>query len=194
MKTKTKKRLIICLIVVALLAAGGYGVYRIAMNYAGDKAVDMLVSNQINNMLDSGEVTLSDLEEIIAEPSDESPMTSDKPEIPAENTEQDQKEAQQGTQKKPQQTTKTRFEVVKEASDKVQESVERSDKDKMMKLISSRLSSGDVKYLMGLIKGGLTPEEISAAARLAYSRFSAEEITQVKTYWHRYKNSIKRAN
>lgn len=186
MKTKTKRRIMICLLVAALLAAVGYSAYRAALNYAGSKAVNMIITNQINDMLDSGEVTLSDLEEIIAEPA--------KTEEENDNTNEEVK-TDTSVQKAPNPTEspKTRTEVVKQASEKVEKGISRADKEAMAKLIGSRLSAADVRYLTGLVAGGLTAEEISAAARLAYSRFSAEEITQVKTYWHRYKNSIKRA-
>lgn len=186
MKTKTKKKLIVFLLVAVFLVAVGYGAYRAALNYAGSKAVNMIITNQINDMLDSGEVTLSDLEEIIAEPD---PVEEEV----GNNKEEEKPDAPPKKEPISTQTEKTRAEVVKQASEKVENGISRADKEAMAKLIGSRLSAADVRYLTGLVAGGLTAEEISAAARLAYSRFSAEEITQVKTYWHRYKNSIKRA-
>ena len=52
MKKKTKKVLVIVACILVVLAAGGYFAYTAVMNYIGDKAMEMLVSNQIEGMLE----------------------------------------------------------------------------------------------------------------------------------------------
>ncbi len=214
MKAKTKKKLIIWLSVIAAVIIIGVIGFRLALNFAGDKAMQMLMENQINSMLDSGEITLDDLEQIIesepasepesieseppaeAEPEqvEEQPQ-SEKPEKPAEKPASNQvtKPAEQKpaeTKKPAEQKPATRQETVKKASDKLAFGITRADKDEMMKLISKRLSASDMSYLAGLLAGGLTREERSAAAKIAYSRFSGAELDAVSRFYHKYKKAI----
>ena len=60
----------------------------------------------------------------------------------------------------------------------------------MVRLITSNLSGGDIKYLASLLAGGLTRDERLAAYRLAKQRFSADELSVVRNYYHRYKAQI----
>lgn len=207
MKAKTKKKLIIWLSVIAAVIIIGFIGFRLALNFAGDKAMQLLMENQINSMLDSGEITLDDLEAIIeSEPEEEAEQTpaeqasaeADNP-SPAEQKQPEQKPASTQTsapQKKPaeqkpvEQKPAERQETVKKASDKLAFGITRADKDEMMKLITKRLSGSDISYLAGLLAGGLTREERSAAAKIAYSRFSGAELDAVSRFYHKYKKAI----
>lgn len=200
MKSKTKKRLIIWAVVIILLAVLGFSAYKFALRFIGRKAVDVIITNQINSMLDSGEVTLEELEEIITEDETEAVPVSDETgekEKTTDSTVTAPQKTEQKTEKKTEAkkpaSTQTRKDIVDRTKFKVTKDISDEDTEAVAKLIGSRLSASDIKYLSGLLAGGVTGEEISAAARLAYSRFTAEEITQVKMYWHRYKNKIKRA-
>ena len=217
MKAKTKKRLIIWLSVIAAIIIIGLVGFRLALNFAGDKAMQMLMENQINSMLDSGEITLDELEAMIEEEPEtepkaeeaapsETPVTEQKPveEKPAataekpESSQPQKSEAEAKPQAKPAETQKpaeekpaaTRQETVKKASDKLAFGITRADKDEMMKLISKRLSASDMSYLAGLLAGGLTRAERSAAAKIAYSRFSGAELDAVSRFYHKYKKAI----
>ena len=200
MKTKTKKKLIIWAVVIVLLAVMEFCAYKFSLRFIGRKAVDVILTNQINTMLDSGEVTLEELEEIIADDETEETFTGDEKsgeEAPSQQAEEqsqntEEKEQKKIETKKPIQE-QTRKDIVDRTKFKVTKDISDEDTEAVAKLIASRLSAADIKYLSGLLAGGVTAEEISAAARLAYSRFTSEEITQVKMYWHRYKNKIKRA-
>lgn len=184
MKKKTKKVVVIVACILVVLAAGGYFAYTAVMNYIGDKAMEMLVSNQIEGMLERGELSIEELEEIvIAEPIEESPQDIQQTEAPPQQTE---KPASKPVEKKPAEKKET----VKAASQKVTDSISREEKQAMMKLISSRLTKADIQYAASLAAGGLDGEEISKAYKLAKSRFTDDEIVQVKTYWHRYKSMV----
>lgn len=180
---KTKKRLIIWISVICALVILGYVGYTVAIDYAGTKAIDMMVENQLGSMLDSGEITIEELEEIITEPTAEEESPS---------AEEDASAPQAEPKKTPaaQQKPKTKQETVKAATKKVTETVTYDDKEAMMQLIASRLTAADVKYLSGLIAGGLDGEEISKAYKIAKSRFSKEELAKVREYWHRYKSMV----
>lgn len=182
--------LIILLCILVTVAIAGYFVYNIVIDYAGDKAINMLVTNQIEGMLASGEITLEELEEIIIEPADESvevtPTVSEKEEKTPEVSKQKKEEQNSAPAQKP----KTEKETVKAASEKITDTISREERTAMLRLISTRLTKEDVKVLSALAAGGLEGEEISQAYRIAKSRFTDEEIVQVKTYWHRYKSTV----
>jgi len=186
---KRKKVLIILVCILAFIAIAGCVAYNFIMSYAGDKAMDMLVTNQLEGMLSSGEITLEELEEIVASPEAvgaTEPAPSKNEDAPAVLPEPSEEKKPVSPTEKP----KTQKETVKAASQKITDSISREEKDAMMKLISSRLTKADIQYLAGLAAGGLDGEEISKAYKLAKSRFTAEELVQVKTYWHRYKANV----
>jgi hypothetical protein len=62
-----------------------------------------------------------------------------------------------------------------------------SDKKRATEMVMSKLSKSDITYLQSLLKGGLTPEEERKAKELAYSRFSAAEIVEIKALYRKYK-------
>lgn len=207
MKAKTKKKLIIWLSVIAAVIIIGIIGFRLALNFAGDKAMQLLMENQINSMLDSGEITLDELEAIIeSEPVEEAEQTTAE-QTPAETdapapTEQKQPEQKPASpqasapqkktteEKTAEQKPAERKETVKKASDKLAFGITRADKDEMMKLITKRLSGSDISYLAGLLSGGLTREERSAAYKVAKARFQGDELAEVSRFYHKYKQAI----
>ncbi len=206
MKAKTKKRLIIWISILVALALVGYFGYRAALVFVGDKAMDMMLENQLNSMLDSGEITIEELEKIAE--SDHSATVEEEPaETPAPTeTETAEKPAEASTPKpapaepakpapKPAETTAPakpaeRKETVKKAADNIGFGITREDKEAMAKLITKRLSGSDISYLAGLLSGGLTREERSAAYKVAVARFSGSELSQVSSFYHKYKKAI----
>ncbi len=194
MKKKTKKVLIILACVLLVLAVGGHFAYTAVMDYLGDRAMEMLVSNQLEGMLESGEITFEELEEIVISDSvpEAEPQTQQEPKETVTPEQEAEKPAPKPPEKKPTEEKKPaeKKETVKAASEKITDSISREEKQAMMKLISSRLTKADITYLAGLAAGGLEGKEISEAYKVAKSRFSAEELEQVRTYWHRYKSMV----
>lgn len=184
MKKSVKILIIIAAILIILFAIG-----KIVYNYIEDRAVSMLVEDRINDMLDTGEVTLTELEGALDKPAGqaETPQAAEPPETPSVP----ESEKSSAPEKKPAQTgnasnNKSRGEIVKETTKKVNQSITRADKQEIMNLIGSRLSSADISYLMGLLKGGLTAEETAAAKKIALSKFTREEISRVQSFYYKY--------
>lgn len=214
---KWKKVVIILLCIVVFLGAAGYIAYNIAFDFVQDKMIETMLDSMLDSGDVSveelelmAEVTLPEEPE---EPSES--ITSDVPEssVPAasestapaekEKTKTESKPSQKQPSKpqvKPEQKTETktenkpteekRTEAVDKMTQKISDSITRADKRAMARLVTSHLSAADIKYLAGLIAGGLTREERSAAYRLAKQRFSGEELELVSMYYHRYKKQI----
>ncbi len=182
---KGVKIIIIIGIILAILAAIGFFGYRFAEDYA----LKMFMKRELNNMLDSGAVSLETLEETFAPtveevapgeiPPEEAPSGEPSEEAPSEAP-----EAKPET--KPQSKPKTREEIINRAVEKVESSISRSERNEMASLIRSKLSASDISYLLGLMSGGLTPDERNAALKIALSRFSKEEVKRVQSFYHKY--------
>ncbi len=209
---KWKKVVIILLCVAVFFGAAGYIAYNVAFNFVQDKMIETM----LDSMLDSGDVSVEELELMAEvtlpeeEPSSEAPEpdASDTPATQAQesisSSKNDEiKEAVKPEQKQPaknevKQETKNenkpvqekRAEAVDKMTQKISDSITRADKRAMARLVTSHLSASDIKYLAGLIAGGLTREERLAAYRLAEQRFSGEELQLVSMYYHRYKKQI----
>lgn len=65
------------------------------------------------------------------------------------------------------------------------------DKQRAVKLISSKLSIKDVNYLISLFQGGLTPEKKRQAVKLAQERYSTEEIKEIRALYHKYIKNLR---
>ncbi|MBQ6847149.1 MAG: hypothetical protein IJO61_08460 [Oscillospiraceae bacterium] len=90
-KSKWKKRLIIIGCVLAVLLIIGAVAYRILKNYIGDKIVNEMIKVQLNGDLDSGRITIEDLEAIIEDDfyeSKEPPEVGEKEPEPSEEKEE----------------------------------------------------------------------------------------------------------
>jgi len=75
----------------------------------------------------------------------------------------------------------------KSVSDKLDQVITLEDKRRILQLVSKKLTANDIKYLMSLLKGGLTPDEKKQAVELALKRFSSEEIKEIQNLYHKYK-------
>lgn len=180
MKKKKTRRVVIWFFVLVLLAVSAFVGYKIVLGYIGDMAYKKLISSQINTMLDTGEVTIEELEEIVEEPeekTEEAPKTEDK-------------KPQKEETPTPPSSEKKKEELVNKATEKVSEGVSRADKVAIARLIATRLTKEDVNLLMAMAADGLAGTEIRDAARIAKARFTSEELEQVKVFWHRYKESV----
>ena len=182
---KAKKAIIIILVILFVLAVALFAAYEIGLKFAADKAVNTIITNEINEMLDSGEISLDEVIEIAGDDS----ATVNEP--ADENPEQQAQEVKPETKKTV--TAVEKKEAVKKAAEKVNEDIAARDKREVMDLIRSNLTNEDMKFLLSALKGGVTKAEIKEAAKIAYSRFDSEEIVRVKEFWHKYKNTIKRA-
>ena len=212
-KRNVKKIIIIILCVLAVLAVAGYFIYDAVMYYIGDTVMRELAKNEISNAVESGTITEEELRIMAGEipppqaPSADAPVanadeTESKAPEGAEAPSQQQKPSEskpkpqsQETpapkpQSKPKMSAKEKNALVDKATDNVASFVSREDKVAMAKLITSRLSSSDISYLAGLVSGGLTREERSAAYKIALARFQGEELAQVSRFYHKYKAQI----
>lgn len=61
-----------------------------------------------------------------------------------------------------------------------------TDKISAAALILKRLSADDINVLKGYLSGGLSAEEKEKAKQIAYSRFTAEEISEIKSMYSKY--------
>ncbi|ADL07274.1 hypothetical protein [Thermosediminibacter oceani] len=72
--------------------------------------------------------------------------------------------------------------------DEISGNISFSDKRRILWLVVRRLTSDDIKYLLGLLKGGLTESEKEEAKKIAFSRFTPEEIQEIRSLYHKYKH------
>lgn len=218
---KWKKIVIVLLCIAVLLGIGGYFAYNMAFDFVQDKMIETM----LDSMLDSGDVSVEELElmaevtlpeepeapaeSIISDATQPTtPVTSEsaatlKQEPAKTETKNSQKQPEKPQTKpepkqEPVQSAKPenkpaeekRTEAVDKMTQKISDSITRADKRAMARLVTSHLSASDIKYLAGLIAGGLTRDERLAAYRLAKQRFSGEELELVSMYYHRYKKQI----
>jgi hypothetical protein len=75
--------------------------------------------------------------------------------------------------------------------DKIQEikdKVSWTDKITAATIVLDKLTKSDISELQGMLFGGLDKEESQKAKRIAYERFSPEEIEKVKELYYKYMN------
>ena len=214
---KWKKVIIILLCIAVVLAIAGYAAYNIAFNFVQDKMIETMLDSMLDSgdvsveeLVLMAEVTLPEepatpsesisphVQESAVSAASESSAPAEKEKAKTESK-PSQKQPSKPQVKQEQKTeTKTenkpaeekRTEAVDKMTQKISDSITRTDKRAMARLVTSHLSAADIKYLAGLIAGGLTREERSAAYRLAKQRFSGEELELVSMYYHRYKKQI----
>ena len=232
-KSKWKKALkIIAIVLGTIVVLGALAVfifYDDVMLYVGNTVTREMAKTHINSEIDSGNMTVEELEIIagereapteppadIVKPEGGETVTSDTQaqgsgEETPDNTQTDGADSQKAsdgeaavkTESKPSAPAKTetsrpaseiaperRNELVNKAADNVASWVSREDKEAMARLITSRLSASDISYLSGLLQGGLTREERSAAYDVAVARFQGDELAQVSSFYHKYKKQI----
>lgn len=75
--------------------------------------------------------------------------------------------------------------------DEISKNISFADKRRILLLVAKRLSAEDVKYLLGLLKGGLTESEKREAVKLAFKRFSRDEIDEIRALYEKYRHLTK---
>ncbi len=65
--------------------------------------------------------------------------------------------------------------------------IDMSDRAEVMAIVSSRLTSGDIKRLKELAQGGFTPEEKREAKAIVRARLSGDEIERLKAISRKYR-------
>lgn len=216
-------------IIILLGAIAVFIFYDDVMVFVGNTVTREMAKTHINSEIDSGNMTVEELEIIAgereapteppadtAEPEAEETETSDteekesvaeapeKTETQSDKTEKAPSEdATAKTESKPAAPAQTetarpaseieperRNELVNKAADNVASWVSREDKEAMARLITSRLSASDISYLSGLLQGGLTREEREWAYDIAVARFQGNELSEVISFYHKYKKQI----
>lgn len=69
--------------------------------------------------------------------------------------------------------------------------VTEEDKVLAMRMITQKLTFSDIQLLMSMYDGGLTAQEREEAKKMAYEKFTPEEIEVIKELYNKYKGSIK---
>ena len=214
---KWKKVVIILLCITVFLGVAGYIAYNVAFDFVQDKMIETMLDSMLDSgdvSVDElelmaavtlpedpaapSEIITPDVAESSAPAASESPAPAKKEETkpttkptqkqPAKPQVKPEAKPETKTENKP--AEEKRAEAVDKMTQKISDSITRADKRAMARLVTSHLSASDIKYLAGLIAGGLTREERSAAYRLAKQRFSGEELDLVSMYYHRYKKQI----
>nr|PZN02944.1 MAG: hypothetical protein DIU66_08520 [Bacillota bacterium] len=170
---KLKSAFLLFLIIFFVIAAGLY--------IFADKAFELL--------LYSG---LPEIEDIVPEMgSDE---VGQKPSEPIETEEDKGKKGYPGSAVEAPQTNIQKKDIEDNKDIDVNEiagNISFADRRRILLLVAKRLSSEDIKYLLGLLKGGLTEEEKKRAIELAYSRFDKQEIEEIKALYAKYRHLAK---
>lgn len=168
---KHGKKLIITAALLLLIAAGGYLVYVAVSSYV----YRVMTEVQLDQMLEEGEITIEQLTP--EKPEDDAAAEGQNP---PEGVVPESEDADTPPASKPKE------QIVREKAAEIEKSTPQSERSEMMRLITSRLSPSDISYLTGLLKDGLTKEEKKAAKKLAYERFTPEEIKKVREYYKKY--------
>ena len=69
--------------------------------------------------------------------------------------------------------------------------VTEEDKVLAMRMITQKLTFSDIQLLMSMYDGGLSAKEREDAKKMAYEKFTPEEIEVIKELYEKYKGSIK---
>jgi hypothetical protein len=79
-------------------------------------------------------------------------------------------------------TEKITVDKINEVKDKVSA----ADKMEAAALVLKRLSTDEINMLTKMLAGGLTPEEKAQAEKLAYSKFTKDEIEKIRNMYLKY--------
>lgn len=159
MKTKTKKRIYIFIFILLLICFG----YYIFINKAFDVTQELIY-------------------EIAVRQSDDSTQTSESDERTSQENVPESEQIRQGNQTSNQSSGEVNIDDGPKTYD-----ISFEDKRRIIQLVSRKLSSGDIKYLKELSKGGLTPQKKKLAVELALKRFTPEEIKEIRVLYAKYK-------
>ncbi len=182
------KKVIIIIIAVLLLITT---ISVIGLNKIGDEIIDGMIDSELasieqteqNTAVEQGSTADSDNNQgNITSQADTSvnsngeAIAKNSGKIASENS-----ASSTGTQVK----DKTKVITAQKVKD-IKDQVTEGDKMTAAALVLKRLSSDDISTLKGLMNGGLTAEKKKEAVKIAYARFTPEEIVQIKELYHKY--------
>lgn len=175
-----KKAIIIIISILFIITAGSI----FALNKLGSEVIDTLIDSEIASLEQQMESDISGIEDDTV--SDDStqqevtPNSSIEPDSEAvtDSTNKDNRDEI----KKP---DKKKVVTVKQIQE-IKDQVTMGDRMTAATLVMKRLSSDDIATLKELLSGGLTPEKQKEAVKIAYARFTAEEIVEIKELYHKY--------
>jgi hypothetical protein len=185
-----KKFLIIAAVVVIILA----GVAVVVMYNIGDRLIeeaiagDMLTSEPVQEPTgntSSAGADVFDEKQVTPTPS---PMSSNtegnaSTSVTPEPAAKTSNSSNPNTQVKPAEAKK---EITTDKIAEIKAEVAPTDKISAAALVLKRLSAGDVNELKNLMADGLTAEEKEKAKQIAYSRFTEQEINEIKAMYSKY--------
>ncbi|MBP1154413.1 MULTISPECIES: hypothetical protein [unclassified Paenibacillus] len=174
-----KKKIYVSLIAVTVLAGAGYAGYKYTMNLAAKSISNMLANEDFSNIALSDSILSSPVQDNTITPAD--PSTS--PKSPAEKTETST-QAPEGSSTvaaasptpASQSTQKNKSQAGTAQSNKLAF----KSKEDAIKFAMSRFSASEIKHLQGMVSGGITQEIKQELKRIAFSKFTREEIEAVR--------------
>lgn len=176
----------IIIIVAVCLIVGACGVLT-CLYIIGDKIIDETLDIELNDIqLETSEakpspatVTSDEVEPEIGQKIMQD-ITSEQTQT-VESTDDNTKPAEGSANKQPTITLSKMKEV--------KEQVTAQDKISVAAMVTSKLSTGEIDKLKGMVSGGLTAKEKAEAKRIAFSNFSADEIKKIKEIYYKYINN-----
>ncbi len=183
-----KKAIIIIISILLVITAGSI----FALNKLGNEVIDTLIDSEIASLEQTGnDITGLGGDQTTPDESAQSEETQNNTPIDnkaidngtsADNTNTSNKE---DIKSKTNNSVKKKVITVKQVQE-IKDQVTVTDKMTAATLVMKRLSSDDISTLKELMSGGLTPQKKKEAVKIAYSRFTADEIVQIKELYHKY--------
>ncbi|KRE83789.1 hypothetical protein ASG89_11765 [Paenibacillus sp. Soil766] len=179
-----RKRLILVLVGIGILGAGGYSAYTYGLNVIGNKIADRLVVEAENNQQLLEQIDIPTIPESFI--SSETSVQSSEPGVTdkqvgnsnAVNLDQGQAESKSVQSKQTQQVAANDQE--KQTATEKKDAVSFGGKQEAVKFVMSRFSASELNKLRQIASGGLTAEEKAELKKIAYTKFTSAEIAAVQ--------------
>ncbi|CAN7689329.1 hypothetical protein LJR153_005510 [Paenibacillus sp. LjRoot153] len=183
---RKRKRLILVLVSIGIIGAGGYSAYTYAMNVIGNKIADRLVIEAESNQQMFENIDLPVITETKEVASSEASVPSSEPGLAdklvgnsnAVNSDQGQAESKSVQSKQTQQVAVNEQE--KQTATEKKDALSFGGKQEAVKFVMSRFSASELNKLRQIASGGLTAEEKTELKKIAYTKFTSAEIAAVQ--------------
>lgn len=187
-----KKVIIIIIAVLLLIAIGTI----IGLNKLGSEIIDRFIDSElasIGQANQSAEVKQGDTETDIDSNEGDNPSQTGSPAASSNDdasqntsgTDIDNLAQYRSTGAQVNDKNQTKVITIQKANE-IKHQVTSKDKVTAAALVIKRLSSKDISELKKLMNGGLTAEKKQKAIKIAYARFTPEEIVQIKELYRKY--------
>ncbi|WP_201319196.1 hypothetical protein [Paenibacillus sp. EPM92] len=173
-----KKKIVALLTAIVVLSAGGYAGYQYSIHLAAKSISNMLAGENFSNLIPSDSVLPPSAPDrtITEEPSSggqkETGHAAASVQSPPPNHDSKNEPAPPASSPPAAQTPNARSAVNKPLSFK--------SKEEAIQFAISRFSASEIKQIQSMVSGGITPEIKKELKRIAYSKFTREEIEAVR--------------